>query len=333
MKKAITKITLAIASLFLLTMCKNPDIEYSIFSIAHDTIIPEARKAEVIGEFDFLGEVSDMKISVGRDEQLTDAKNYLMNVDRHSFSTSIDSLVPNTLYYYCYVIEFPDNHTYSTCEIEIGEFTTLSDKPLVRTLEVNANANSPTSFSVKSIVDNDCGMAITERGICWGLNDNPSLDDNYIRHEENGIGEYTCNITGLELNTTYFVRAYAKNGIDLSYAEEVIRFETAALPTVETLPIGDLTPTVVMCKGRITNGDLNLVRSFGIQIGQTQNLDDGGTNLEGTILNTNNGIEFGAFISDFDPNTTYYYRAYAIYTEGTSGYGEILEFTTLPKQK
>jgi hypothetical protein len=74
---------------------------------------------------------------------------------------------------------------------------------------------------------NDGGSAITERGICWSLNPNPTISDNKTS-AGNGIGSFSSSLSGLKTNSRYYVRAYATNTAGTSYGEE-INFSTLAL--------------------------------------------------------------------------------------------------------
>ncbi len=65
----------------------------------------------------------------------------------------------------------------------------------------------------------DGGSEITSRGVCWDIYSSPTTNDNKTDNG-NGIGVYTCNITGLTPNTRYYVRAYATNRSRTAYGEE-----------------------------------------------------------------------------------------------------------------
>lgn len=314
----------------LFTTCKNPAIDYDTFSITDQTIQPEKDKVSISGTYDFLGEVMGMQLNIGLDEQLADAESHPMHLENQSFSVTVEGLEPGQPYHYCYLVEFDNNHKLLT---DIGVFSTRADKPVVRTLEVKAIDS--VSFRVKSIVDNDFGMAITERGVCWGLTDNPTLSGNHLAHHENGVGQYSCNITGLELGTTYYVRAYAKNEMGLSYANEVLRFETDSIvtpphveeaPIVETLPVNtsSITQTSAVCKGRIISEGSSPVTQRGICWSTSSNPNING-NHSSINLDEN---EFEVTLTDLTPNTTYHFCAYATNSVGTS-YGEDKTFKTL----
>ena len=315
MRNTIIIFLLSLFSTLLFTTCKNPGIDYNTFSITEENIQPGAHNVMVSGEYDFLGEVTNMKLNIGLDEQLIDAESYSMDLENQSFSITVDNLDPNTLYHYCFVVEFDSNHKILT---DVGNFTTLSEKPVVRALEANI---VDSTIYVKCIVEECFGMAITERGICWNHTGSPSLSDNHGAHFVNSIGEYTCKIMGPDLNLPYFIRAYAKNEMGLAYSNEVLRIEK---PTVETLPTetGAITQTSATCKGRIEDEGSSPVTERGIYWGITPEPDNWTYSPSGP-----NGDEFLVTLSELTPGTTYYYCAYATNNVGT-GYGTILNFNT-----
>ena len=60
---------------------------------------------------------------------------------------------------------------------------------------------------------------IVEKGICWSINSNPTLDDNSLE-VGNGTGSFTALMTGLIPDTTYYVRAFAVTTEELVYGEQ-----------------------------------------------------------------------------------------------------------------
>jgi hypothetical protein len=83
---------------------------------------------------------------------------------------------------------------------------------------------------VVSILDNmatgggnvveDGGSEVTERGICWSTSHNPTVDDMYLT-SGSGMGVFSCQMTDLEQDVTYYVRAYAVNAMGMAYGNEV----------------------------------------------------------------------------------------------------------------
>jgi hypothetical protein len=85
---------------------------------------------------------------------------------------------------------------------------------------LNAIEVSATEFeSGGTITKNGLGK-ITERGVCWSKQPNPTIDNNKT-DDGGGEGSFTSRITNLEPNTTYFIRAYAGNAKRVSYGNEI----------------------------------------------------------------------------------------------------------------
>ena len=78
-------------------------------------------------------------------------------------------------------------------------------------------------------ITDDGGSFITERGICWGLNPNPIIDNNKT-NDGIGSGEFVSSIGQLVSGTKYYVRAYAINSIGVSYGDE-LTFTTLSPPS------------------------------------------------------------------------------------------------------
>ena len=60
---------------------------------------------------------------------------------------------------------------------------------------------------------------VTERGVCWGTEQNPTIADSHTT-DGTGTGSFTSNLTDLTPNTTYFVRAYATNSEGTAYGAQ-----------------------------------------------------------------------------------------------------------------
>jgi hypothetical protein len=83
-------------------------------------------------------------------------------------------------------------------------------------------ASAITSNSAQSggNVTNAGGGTITARGVCWNTSGNPTTA-NPNTSNGTGTGSFTSSLTGLSLNTTYYVRAYATNSAGTAYGNEV----------------------------------------------------------------------------------------------------------------
>lgn len=308
--------------------CKNKAVDYSLFEIKDEHIQAESTNAVISGAYSFRGEVNGMKFNLGTNENLSDALIYDMLLEGDEFSITLDSLIPNTTYYYCYNVDFGLQKDYLT---EVSSFNTLRGAPTVKTVE--AVAINLVSYQVKCEAVSDGGGAISERGIYWNTNGNPGVNDHKVKHTENGVGEYTCIMEDLEPNTKYFVRAYAMNdkGVGLG---NVIDFTTGngpGLPEVNTFEVSEITVTSAKCGGEVISDGGSLV----IRRGVCWSTEQQPTIENDTTVNDSGLGGFVSILANLAPNTTYYVRAYASNSSGT-GYGEPLLFTTkdsLPKVK
>ncbi len=209
--------------------------------------------------------------------------------------------------------------------------------PLQNWLSENPDSGLPTvtTFDMASIstnsaigggeVTNEGTSTVTEKGIVWSTNPNPSLSDN-LTNDGTGEGIFASSIDGLFENTTYYVRAYATNTEGTGYGEE-IQFSTLQIgnvPILTTNQMSDITETSATSGGNITEdgGFTVVLRGVCWSTSPNPTIDDN---------TTQNGVGIGEFTSsiiNLSPNTIYYIKAYATNSEGT-GYGDELSFTTI----
>ncbi|HPB24742.1 MAG TPA: DUF1566 domain-containing protein [Bacteroidales bacterium] len=237
-----------------------------------------------------------------------------------TFSYNITGLTYNTTYYVRAYAVNPAGIAYGNeISFTAGQNVTT---PIVIT-------NNPTNVSYTSAalggnITNDGGSSVTARGVCWGNAINPTLSDNFTNNGS-GTGSYTSNINGLTPNTTYHVRAFATNIAGTSYGNDII-FTTNALTllTVSTTMVTDITHNSATSGGNITNDGGSLITARGVCWNTTNNpvvID------YHTIDGTGNGV-FTSNITGLLQGTTYYVRAYATNSVGTS-YGDEISFTTV----
>ena len=75
-----------------------------------------------------------------------------------------------------------------------------------------------TSIEVSGEVTLDGGSQVTEKGICWSLSQNPTIDDNTAQASND---QFSIKIDELLANSTYYFRAYAMNDVGVSYSPEL----------------------------------------------------------------------------------------------------------------
>lgn len=131
------------------------------------------------------------------------------------FTSSITGLSANTKYY---VRAYATNSAGTSYGEEKSFYTSQNqNEPTVTTK--NITNITETTASCGGNVTNDGGAEVTERGVCWSISQNPTVDNNHVS-SGSGNGEFSCSMTDLSPNTTYYVRAYAKNSLGIGYGEE-----------------------------------------------------------------------------------------------------------------
>ncbi|MCQ2315365.1 MAG: hypothetical protein MJZ85_01580 [Bacteroidales bacterium] len=236
-----------------------------------------------------------------------------------TFTSNITGLKPNTTYY---VRSYATNSK-GTSYGEQKTFTTLSlTTPTVVTNSVTDITQTTATFSGNVTLDG--GLDVTTRGMCWSTSQNPTTSGEHTT-SGSGTGSFTSNIKSLTPNTTYYVRAYATNSLGTSYGEQKT-FTTLSLttPTVTTNSVTGITQTTATCGGKVTDSGGLEVTSRGVCWSTSQNPT---TSNEHTT-NGNGTGSFTSNITGLTPNTTYYVRAYAVNSKGTS-YGEQKTFKSL----
>lgn len=85
-----------------------------------------------------------------------------------------------------------------------------------------AMVSSITSSTAVSggTIQNDGGSTVTAYGVCWSINQNPTLADSFT-NDGSGIGNFVSNLTGLASLTTYYIRAYATTASGTYYGNEL----------------------------------------------------------------------------------------------------------------
>jgi len=132
--------------------------------------------------------------------------------------------------------------------------------------------NSITNITTKTAtgggnITSDGGKEIQGKGICWSTTQNPTVS-NSNTFDGVGTGAFSSNLTNLKANTTYYVRAYARNSSEVWYGNQV-SFKTPATgsnslsATVDGSPYTAINFNVLSSNGEIgisgMNGSKNML--------------------------------------------------------------------------
>ncbi len=195
--------------------------------------------------------------------------------------------------------------------------------PVVHTNVISPDAVSATSVTLTGTVADDQRSTIVSRGFAYSTLQYPTLADGSVS-VGGTLGDFSSNVAGLQPGTTYYVRAYATNGVGTAYGEQQSFTTLSGLPSVQTAAEVSMTGSgTAQCGGTVTGDGGFAVTSRGIcwsvspepTVSNLHSLDGNGL---GTFVSTLTGLQ---------PSTTYYVRAYATNANGTV-YGEQRILTT-----
>ncbi|MBR1850290.1 MAG: hypothetical protein IJ789_02840 [Bacteroidales bacterium] len=164
---------------------------------------------------------------------------------------------------------------------------------------------------------------VVRRGLCWSTLQYPTLANAYVVGGS-GEGLFSVSMENLAVGTTYYVRAFATNGVGTAYGEQQVFSTLAGLPSVQTATEATLlSVSTAQCGGVVVDDGGFAITARGVCWSTTP---------EPTVsnLHSNDGNGMGTFVSTLTgllPSATYYVRAYATNANGTV-YGEQLIFTT-----
>ena len=202
-----------------------------------------------------------------------------------SFTSEITGLTPDTKYY---VRAYATNSAGTGYGDEV-EFTT--NPVLLATLTTSSVSDVTLNSAVSGgNITSDGGAEITEKGVCWSVNQNPTVDDSKTV-DGTGAENFTSNLTGLDPGTDYYVRAYATNSAGTSYGPR-IGFSTEP----------DISPIIfnpALTYGTVSDIDGNAYKTIqiGTQIWMAENLKTTRYNDEEAIPLVMSGTEWSNLTS------------------------------------
>jgi len=138
---------------------------------------------------------------------------FVVEINGENISSEISNLERNTTYYMRAFFVNPTGEYYGN---QIDLTTAIGEINLTTKTVENITLNSVTSGG---IINDDGDGTITNKGICWSTSQNPKIDDNHIEDNTDNY-DFSSNITGLQENTIYYIRAYAINENGITYGNE-----------------------------------------------------------------------------------------------------------------
>ena len=201
----------------------------------------------------------------------------------------------------------------------------------VTTTEATKITSSQAMSGGNVLLDN--GSAVTNKGVCWSTNVNPTTANSHTS-DGSGTGAFVSTISGLSPSTLYYVRAYAINGAGTAYGNNETFTTSEAggeLAWVSTSAISSITDVSAAGGGYIAYKGSSDVTARGVCWSTSWNPTTSDSHTSEACPGDGTG-SFSSSITGLSPCTYYNVRAYATNSYGTS-YGSNVSFRTTNESK
>lgn len=246
---------------------------------------------------------------------ISDPKTIISGNSTSNFTGNITSLTAGTTYYVrAYVTDSVSNTYYGNQQSFITQnIITTAASSITSTTAVSGGTFTGVTGNISSA------------GVCWDISTNPDPDINDSKATSIIIGgSFTTNILGLLPNTAYKIRCFIQTNVGVVYGDVKTFTTLSTLPTVTTsTTVSSIAATSFVAGGNVTATGGASVSSRGIQ----RSLSPSMSSPTSTTIGSGTG-SFTGTISGLTAGTTYYFRAFATNTNGTS-FGEIISLATL----
>ena len=177
-------------------------------------------------------------------------------------------------------------------------------------------------------VTSDGGGTVTYRGVCWSTSHNPTTANAHTT-DGTGTGAFTSSITGLSIGSTYYVRAYAINSAGVSFGSEVsFVAPNTNLPFVNGIGFMVTRRTSMDIQTYVEENGGGSVTEIGVCYSSSNSNPTTANSKQTTSILLGQNVMI--YVTGLTPNTRYWFRAYAINSNGIEYSGAGFSNYTLP---
>jgi uncharacterized protein (TIGR02145 family) len=173
-------------------------------------------------------------------------------------------------------------------------------------------------------ITDEGSSAIMIRGVCWSTDVNPTIASNKTI-DGKGTGSFSSNITGLNGDEVYYIRAYATNSAGTGYGMAVSFTSFGQSPTATTSSVTNIEATTATLTGIVDANNLSTVVS--LEYGTTTSYGNNVTATQSPVTGVTTSV-VSADIAGLTVATIYHFRVKAVNSIGPT-YGTDMTFTTL----
>lgn len=216
-----------------------------------------------------------------------------------------------------------------TSDADIDNFTVTGFPSGTPATVSTGNATDITSSTavVTGTITDKGDRNLVEQGVCWSITGDPTVSRNAVKAP---LDNFTVTLTGLPASSTVNYRAYAITMAGVAYGET--RSLTTAAPTVPVVTTGEVkiddvrtdeVSIYVCATGTVVSDGGVAVSEAGIVYSTSPNPTIADSKEKASLLPGGNYVVY----IPLQPDTKYYFRAYATNSVGTA-YGDEVSYTT-----
>lgn len=242
----------------------------------------------------------------------------------NDFSVDLTGLRAGTTYYFCAFAENEVGVSYGQTQ----QFSTNIALAVPAVGATTVSAITTTTASASATITSTGGADVTEKGFYISLNNPPTASDQRILSMAAG-NEITADLSGLQPNTRYYIRAFATNSEGTAVGS-INLFTTAddtTTPTIGSVTAADTTSTSVDLMATIMeDGGASITEKgfcYTTTAGVTPTVNDQ------KAVDSSAGNDIILTLTGLSPNTVYYIRAYATNNNGKTGYSNTITVRTI----
>ena len=145
--------------------CKKQESEIITPKISDDNLEVTATSATFRWTVDWPGKIISV-VEVSENEDMSNSRYYGTEeeTENHNFTVTVEDLTGGKKYFYRLMV-WNKHYVDNKFEMEVKSFTTKTNVPKVKTVEVT-NVTRITATVIGEVED-DCGAEVTVRGVCW----------------------------------------------------------------------------------------------------------------------------------------------------------------------
>lgn len=248
-------------------------------------------------------EITEKGFIWGEDKNLDDTDNIIKLTNNESIIyTTLNNLTENKLYYFK---SFATNSV-GTEYSDVKSFNTAISLAKVEITDTSYLKHNKCTFNLN--IKTTGGTNISRKGICYSLNENPTIDDNYI-DSENSNHQFSIIVQNLSPNTSYNFRAFAINEKGVAYSENLPIKTLITSGSIIIKEFQNLQHNSVDIVSKVTSDGGGIIQNIGVDFTKDPEFKSNISEIRSKTLGYEDNI---LTIGSLEPNTVYYCRAFLI---------------------